>query len=226
MLFCHDEEIIGLFQEQFDSANQRISSLEESLRTSNDNCDFVGNKLHESEIALNNEAHLRLAFQRHLRLEQYQHNSSAEALHTLQLKHNQAASDLDAANILNAMLHQEIEHSHHIINSMASKIAEYELSAQRLSVHQSAEQAGSRAGVEPHKQDDGSKASSGLDAGSIDPAGSPGSASPRVGGTHIFISESPQLPSTGLGTESQTRLANRETKVARLGRVKASRLKV
>ena len=177
---------------------QHISSLEEKLRNCDEDCDFVRNQLYDSEIARYNEAHSKVAFQRHLRLEQYRNYSGAEAYRALQLQHGRTTADLDAANTFNAMLQQKIEHSKHIIDSMARKIAEYEHSAQRLTGSQ---------------QDDQSKASSRPEAGS------PGSLSPGIEGAPVFIDESPHLSSTGLGTEPQKRLVNRERK--RLGRAKA-----
>jgi hypothetical protein len=211
LLFCHDEEIVSQFQAQVYVMTQHISSLEEKLRNCDEDCDFVRNQLYESEIARYNEAHSKVAFQRHLRLEQHRNNSGAEAYRALQLQHGKTVADLDAVNTLNAMLQQEIKHSQHIIDSMARKIAEYERSAQRL--------AGSQ-------QDDRSKASSKLETGFPNAnanaaAGSPGSLSPGTGGAHVFVNESPHLSSTGLGTEPQKRLLNRERKAKRLGKTKA-----
>jgi hypothetical protein len=188
---------------------QHISSLEEKLRNCDEDCDFVRNQLYDSEIARYNEAHSKVSFQRHLRLEQHINNSGAEAYRALQLQHSKTTADLDAMHTWNAMLQQEIEHCKHFIDSMARKIAEYEHSAQRNTGSQ---------------QDDRLKASSRPETGSSSAnaaAGSPGSLSPGIGGAHLFINESPHLSSTGLGTEPQKRLLNRERKATRPGKAKA-----
>lgn len=210
-----------LFQAQVDAANERIFSLEERLRNSNEDCDFVRNQLYDSEVARYNEAHSRLSLQRHLQLEQHQNSECAENYRALQFQHGQILADVDAVNTLNAMLQQEIEHSQNIIDSMARKIAEYELTAQKLIGSQPADQMVPSAAVGSLTYHDRSEATSGSQYDSKDlNASADELRSPSLGTCSAFINEPPQLPSMGLGVGSM--MLSRDRRSKRLGKTKAA----
>jgi SMC interacting uncharacterized protein involved in chromosome segregation len=133
LLFEHDEEIISQFQSQVDARNDQIANLEEKLRVAYEDCGLVRNQLYDSEIARNNEAQARIAFHRHLQLEQALHLDCSEA-------YGKTMTKLDTVNTLNGILQEEVqrleqeketlkrevENSQHIIESMAKKISNYE----------------------------------------------------------------------------------------------------
>jgi hypothetical protein len=118
-LFCHDWEIINLFQEPLNNANAHIQHLEQRLRQSvQDGCN-ARSRLYTAEIALQNALSCRKAFERHLQLEQHESRLLRE-------KHGKVVGDLDAILTYNEMLRQELEHHQQIIESMATKLASYE----------------------------------------------------------------------------------------------------
>lgn len=118
-LFCHDWEIISLFQEPLNIARAHIQHLEQRLRESIQDCSAARTQLYAAENALQNALSCRKAFERHLQLEQHESRLLRE-------KHGKVVSDLDAILTYNEMLRQELEYYQQIIDSMATKLATYE----------------------------------------------------------------------------------------------------
>jgi hypothetical protein len=118
-LFCHDWEIISLFQEPLNSANAHIQHLELRLRESIQDCNAARDQLYAAETALQNALSCRKAFERHLQLEQHESRLLRE-------RHRQVVGDLDAILTYNEMLRQELKRHQQIIESMATKLATYE----------------------------------------------------------------------------------------------------
>lgn len=118
-LFCHDWEIISLFQEPLNNAKAHIQHLELRLRESIQDCSAARDQLYATETALQNALSCRKAFERHLQLEQHESRLLRE-------KHKQVVGDLDAILTYNEMLRQELERHQQIIESMATKLATYE----------------------------------------------------------------------------------------------------
>jgi hypothetical protein len=96
--------------------------------------EITRNKLYNSETARFNEADARMALQRHLRLEQNSHQECAAAYASLQRQHLEMTREIDGLCTFNEILRGEVEHGQRIINSMASKISEYESAAQLLTI--------------------------------------------------------------------------------------------
>lgn len=113
-------------------ANQHISSLEERLSNSNQDCSSTRGLLYESETALQNELQSRMACQRHLRLEQHRYTECDGAYRTACQELRKVKSEIEAMFTFNEMLRQEIEHGQNIIESMATKISNYESTASKV----------------------------------------------------------------------------------------------
>ena len=127
-LFCHDGEIINLFQEPLNNANAHILHLEQRLSQSVQDGWNARSRLYAAEVALQNALSCRKAFERHLQLEQHESRLLRE-------KHEKVVSDLNGILTYNEMLWQELEHHQQIIESMASKLASYEGQAADPSQH-------------------------------------------------------------------------------------------
>jgi hypothetical protein len=133
-------------------ANGHISSLETKLRDSIEECEATRAVLYESETARHNELQSRMAFQRHLRLEQHRYSECAQARLSLEEERGRMKAEMEAMLMFNEMLRQEIEHNESIIESMATKISTYENAAESViaSLKERAQLAVEQEAVEPN----------------------------------------------------------------------------
>jgi hypothetical protein len=74
--------------------------------------------LYDSELARQNELQCRMAFQRHLQLEQHRYNECARAYQSVCEELGGVKSELETILTLNEMFRQEIEHHQDVIESM------------------------------------------------------------------------------------------------------------
>ncbi|KAH7393728.1 hypothetical protein BKA64DRAFT_676920 [Cadophora sp. MPI-SDFR-AT-0126] len=139
-LFHHDEEIISRFQAQIDLANEQLSCLEKKLRVSMEDSEATRLALYESETARNNEMQSRLAFQRHLQLEQYLHSGCAETRLSLEEESERIRTEMEILHMTNGMLQEELQRHESVIESLGTKLSAYESAADSL-VTSSKEQA-------------------------------------------------------------------------------------
>ncbi|KAH6698209.1 hypothetical protein BKA61DRAFT_244025 [Leptodontidium sp. MPI-SDFR-AT-0119] len=131
-LFHHDEEIISRFQAQMDLANEQLSCLEKKLRVSMEDNEATRSALYESETARNNEMQSRMAFQRHLQLEQHLHSECAPIRLSLEEEGKRTRIEMDTLHMINEMLREEVRRHESMIESMATKLSTYESAAENL----------------------------------------------------------------------------------------------
>ncbi|XMA20313.1 hypothetical protein WAI453_013104 [Rhynchosporium graminicola] len=131
-LFRHDEEIISKFQAQMDLANEQLSCLENKLQVSIEENEAARSALYESETARNNEMQSRIAFQRHLQLEQHLHSGCAPNHLALEEEGKRTRIEMDTLQMINDMLREEVRRHEDVIESMATKLSTYESAAESL----------------------------------------------------------------------------------------------
>ncbi|KAH6694371.1 hypothetical protein BKA61DRAFT_711965 [Leptodontidium sp. MPI-SDFR-AT-0119] len=131
-LFHHDEEIISKFQAQMDLANEQLSCLENKLRASIEDSEATRSALYESETARNNEMQGRMAFQRHLQLEQHLHSGCAQTRLSLEEEGKRTRIEMDTLHMVNEMLREELRRHESVIESMGTKLSTYQSAAESL----------------------------------------------------------------------------------------------
>lgn len=156
----HDGELHRSYIAQIDAANDHIAYLKRELRQKTlreEEYNVICQKLHESEVARTTEAATRLRYERHLRLEQLQSGSFAQAVDDLQqhmatvmadygLLHQHCTDMATAMEAFNEFSRkevdclqrgivqnrQEISHCQQTSKSHGNKIVEYEATAAKL----------------------------------------------------------------------------------------------